>query len=380
MTLLSPPLRRGRRFVLLALAIVTLTTFLHAPAPAAAAGDMEIAIQDDAVLVGRLYYNRERALDQIQQLGATRLRVNLTWTAVLGGRQSARRTQPRSIAYDWAGYDGLVDAARARGMRVQMTIAGPAPRWATGNRRVGVYRPDPGKFGAFARSAAQHFYGRVDRYSIWNEPNYSGWLAPHAKSPQLYRALFRAGYRGIKSADPNVQVLIGETSPYAIRGRAMAPLQFLRAVTCTDSRWRRHCPGLVADGYAHHPYEFKNRPDASYPGADNVTIGTLGRLTRALDRLARSGALRTRYGQPLHVWLTEFGYMATGSRRLPAARRAAYLRRAFEIARANPRVHGMVQYLLIQPPSHWAHFNTAIALANGTPTPSFRALQAFAGR
>jgi hypothetical protein len=380
MTLLLPSLRRGRRFLLSAFAALTSLVPFFAASPASAAPGMEVAIQDDAVLVGRLYYDRDRALDQIRDLGATRIRVNLTWTEVLGHKQSKRRYQPKTIVYHWDKYDSLVEAARARGLKVHVTITGPAPRWATRNKRVGVYRPDSGKFGAFTRSVAAHFLGRVDRYSVWNEPNYKGWLQPHTQSPKIYRGLFRAAWRGIKSTDPNVQVLIGETSPYAIKGRAIAPLKFLRGVTCTDSKWRRHCMGIRADGYAHHPYEFKRKPEAGYPGADNVTIGTLPRLVRALTKLQRNGALKTPYGQPLHIYLTEFGYFATGKYRMPAGRRAAYLRRAFQIARRTPRVHSMLQYLLVTPPQQWSHFNTSLVLRNGTPTASFHALRSFSRR
>ena len=376
MTLLTPLLPAARRLLLLAL--VALTALLAA-SPASAAPDMEIAVQDDAVLVGRLYYDQGRALDQIREMGATRIRVNLGWTEVLGRRQSGRRYQPKNLVYHWEKYDRIVNAARGRGINVHMTITGPAPRWATRNKRIGVYRPDSGKYGAFARSVAQRYNGQVDRYSIWNEPNYKGWLQPHSQSPKIYRALFRSGWRGIKSVT-NVQVLIGETSPYAIKGRAIAPLKFLRGVTCTDRRWRRHCMGIRADGYAHHPYEFKRKPEASYPGRDNVTIGTLRRLNVALDKLARNGALKTPYGQPLHIWLTEFGYFATGKYRMPVGRRAAYIKRAFQIARNNPRVHGMLQYLLVQPPKQWAHFNTSVLLKNGTPTAPYWALKQFAGR
>src|SRR5215204_3389201 len=379
MTLLSPPLRVGRRFLLPTLVAFTFLLLLL-PSSAPAAPDMEIAVQDDAVLAGGLYYDRERALDQIRDLGATRIRVNLSWTEVLGSSQSRRRYQPSNLVYRWEKYDNLVRAALARGIKVHMTITGPAPRWATRNKRIGVYRPDSGKYGAFARTVARHFVGGVDRYSIWNEPNYKAWLQPHKQSPKLYRGLFRAGWRGIKSVSPHVQVLIGETSPYGIKGRAIAPLAFLRGVTCTDRHWRRHCMGIRADGYAHHPYEFKRKPEASYPGNDNVTIGSLRRLNVALDKLARNGALKTPYGQPLHIWLTEFGYFATGKYRMPVGRRASYLKRAFQIARNNPRVHSMLQYLLVSPPKQWAHFNTAITLKNGTPTAPYWALKQFAGR
>jgi hypothetical protein len=379
MTLLTPPLRVGRRFLLPALVAFTFLLTLLQPAPAPAAPDMEIAVQDDAVLVGRLYYNRDRALQQIREMGGNRLRINLSWTEVVGKKQSKRRYQPKNLVYHWGKYDEAVNAALAHGIRVHLTITGPAPRWATANRKVGVYRPDSGKYGAFTRSVAQHFNGRVDRYSIWNEPNYKGWLQPHSQSPKIYRALYRAGWRGIKSV-ANVQVLIGETSPYAIKGRAIAPLRFLRGVTCTDRHWRRHCMGIRADGYAHHPYEFKRRPEASYPGRDNVTIGTMRRLNVALDKLARSGALRTQYGQPLHIWLTEFGYFASGKYRIPTGRHAAYLKRGFQIARNNPRVHSMLQYLLVSPPKQWAHFNTSIVKRNGQPTAPYWALKSFAGR
>jgi len=380
MTLPSPPPRVGRQLLLLALvAIITLLSLIQ-PAPASAARYMEIAIQDDAVLVGRLYYNRDYALNQIRDLGATRIRVNLTWVDALGPHQSRMRRQPARVLYNWTKYDAIVNAARARGIRVHFTVTGRAPRWATGNRRVGVYKPKAAKFGAFARAVAQHFRGRVDRYSIWNEPNYKGWLQPMRKAPRIYRGLYAAGWRGIKGADPYAKVLIGETSPYAIRKRAIAPIKFLRGVTCTTKRWKRRCKGLRSDGYAHHPYEFKRSPSARYPGRDNATIGTLGRLTKALNRLKRNRALRTPRGGALHLWLTEFGYFASGKYRMPAGRRAKYLRRAFTIARRNPRVHSMLQYLLVSPPRRWAHFNTSLLSGSGAPSPSYWSLRGFARR
>ena len=69
-------------------------------------------------------------------------------------------------------------------------------------------------------------------------------------------------------------------------------------MTCVNARYKRakSCPKLKADGYAHHPYDFRHSPSFQYPGADNVTIGTLSRLTKGLDKLRKSGALRTSNG------------------------------------------------------------------------------------
>jgi beta-glucosidase/6-phospho-beta-glucosidase/beta-galactosidase len=181
--------------------VFAVLALLGIPARASAAPGMEIAIQDDGVLVARHYYDRDKALAQVRDLGATRIRMNLGWAGVLGS-QAKRRHMPHRLKYNWRKYDDAVNAALFHGLRVQLTITGPAPRWATGNDRVGVYKVNASRYGAFARSAAQHFGVRVDRYSIWNEPNYKGWLAPMKSAPKIYRGLFRAGWRGIKSVEP----------------------------------------------------------------------------------------------------------------------------------------------------------------------------------
>jgi hypothetical protein len=335
---------------------------------------LEVALQDDAVFLQRSYYDRETALTQAQQMGVTRLRVLVLWARVPGAEPDAKKP-PAHPHYDWSAYDSLIDDAAKHGIRLQLDVSGPAPAWATGSHKQGVVKPDGKLFGEFAGEAARHFKGRVDRYSIWNEPNYVGWLAPQRSEPSLYRALYTHAYSAIKQADPNAQVLIGETAPYAETGRALAPLDFLRAVTCRNQIYApvKHCAPLRADGYAHHPYEFAKPPQAPYPGADNVTIGSLPRLTGALDRLAQVKALLTPDGKPLDVYLTEFGYFATGPVAVPPAKRAAYLKTAFQIAQRNPRVRQMLQYILVSPPPG-VRFNTSLINLDGKPTLVFNTL------
>ena len=74
------------------------------------------------------------------------------------------------------------------------------------------------------------------------------------------------------------------------------PLAWVRQVVCADPVIKR-CKGgaLRADGYAHHPYSFDRRPGAARPGADNVTLATLGRLSKQLHKLR--GGLRVADGQ-----------------------------------------------------------------------------------
>lgn len=336
-------------------------------------GGIEIALQDNAVFIAQLYGNRDRALAQTRALGAGWVRMSVLWYRVTRAPRSPR--PPRGARYNWSSYDSAIAAARAHGLRVELSLTGPAPAWAAGNRRTGVVRPDAARFGEFAAATARHYRGVVPRYTIWNEPNYVTWLAPRAEAPALYRGLYQAAWSGIKSADPGAQVLFGETAPFELRGRATAPLAFLRAVACSG------CPPLRADGYAHHPYDFTNPPDHSYPGADNVTIGTLPRLFGALDSLAAAGRLATPAGKALPVYLTEFGYFASGARALPPSTRAAYLRRAFAIAAGHyPRVRQMLQYMLLSPPRGFriSSFDTSIESSSGAPGVAYGALAGWA--
>ena len=118
----------------------------------------------------------------------------------------------------------------------------------------------------------------MDRYSIWNEPNWSGWPAPLKDGPKLYAKLYKAGYAGIKSADPNAKVLFGELAPQERKGASIGPLTFVQQATA-HSRF-------VADGFAHHQYAFTRAPGSTKGGRYDATLVTLGRLTQLLLGLA----------------------------------------------------------------------------------------------
>ena len=210
--------------------------------------------------------------------------------------------------------DALQASAAARGIKLQLTITGPAPASATADHKIGGNRPDPVKFAAFARAVAVHFKGRVDRYSIWNEPNLSAWLSPSKSAPKLYRSLYTAGYTAIKTVDPKAKVLFGELAPNR-DGRTIAPLKFLRDVACSRQLQARKCAPLKADGLALHPYQLTKSPRTVAGGPDDAPISQLSRVTKALDQLAKRRALATPNKRGLDLYLTEFGYLSAGDRK-----------------------------------------------------------------
>ena len=375
---------RPARVLLVAVvaASVLLTGCLLSPSKSRAARGMELALQDDATfLIGGKRVPRAKAYSYLRQLGVTRLRVNALWAYTMPTGYYEARRKPANIPYQFGQLDDLVDQAAEHGIRVHLSLTGPAPRWARPKPSINQawYKPNTGEFGKWAGIVAEHFAGRVDRYSIWNEPNWRTWLGPVKNQPGLYRSLYTRGYAAIKQADPRAKVLIGETAPTERRGSSTAPLAFLRKVACVNSKYKRvgHCPRLKADGYAHHPYDFRHAPNFKYPGDDNVTLGTLSRLTKALDKLRKVGALRTPNGSRMPLYLTEYGYFATGHRALPKKTRTRYLQQAYSIALKNSRVKSQLQYLLVSPParSSSAFFNLALLTSSGKKYPQFGALQ-----
>jgi hypothetical protein len=359
-------------FVRLFLPLLAALALLGPVSAAHAARGMEMAIEDEDAFVDQKYGPRDAVLAAAEQLGVTRMRILVQWSRVSDASQSS----PSSDAdYYWGPIDDTIDAAAGYGIRIQLTLTGPAPVYASGNHRIGfpVVKPNPARYADFAHAAAAHFKGRVDRYVIWNEPNLPAWLAPNRQSPKLYRALYQAGYSAIKSADPTARVFIGETVPYDDPGTATAPLKWLRAVACVNARYKRigGCKPLKADGYAHHPYEFLHKPSYHYPGNDNAPIGSLSRLRVALNKLARAHALSTPRGRPLDIYLTEFGYFVSGKREVPATKRAKWLPQAFTIAERQPRVREMVQYNVVAPPPALSQFTTGLVNPSGSPLPEF---------
>ena len=275
-------------------------------------------------------------------------------------------------------------AAAARNWKVLMTISGPVPKWATQAKLDNLTRPSPSAFAAFTQAVGRHYGSQVDSWAIWNEPNQPQFLRPQfargnkAISPTIYRKLYQAGVRGLaKAGQGDDTILIGETSPRGT-GRVVAPLSFLRGMLCLNGKYKRvgKCGALTADGYAHHAYTTRQGPFFKPPPND-VTIGVLPRLVRALDRAERAGALTSIL--PIH--LTEFGIQSTPDtiQGVSLAKQVEYRAIAERLAYANTRVVSFSQYLLRDSdptgPNQYGGFESGLRFADGKPKPSLAAFR-----
>jgi len=385
-----------------ALAVTACAIAAAGEAPALASHNQVTYFEGSNVLLNGA--KRPRAMAQLRSRGVKALRVELYWRSVApdpNGTVAPAFNATDPASYAWGAYDALLAEAQRLGWPVLLTLTSPVPRWATSNRRAPfVTRPNAKAFEEFATAVARHYGSQVSVYSIWNEPNHPAFLQPQWKSngtpesPRIYRGLYQAGYAGLRAGGATSQkILMGETAPTGYskvnprrEGRRallhdVAPLAFLRGALCLDSHYRksRTCTALPTSGYAHHAYTTAAGPFYRPPERDNVTLGVLSRLTRALDLAARAHAIPGR----LPIYLTEFGVQSKPNRFLgvPVSRQAEFDAIAERIAWSNPRVAAFSQYLLVDDPlggrpgasvnGGTIGFQTGLEYQNGRPKPLY---------
>ncbi len=139
---------------------------------------------------------------------------------------------------------------------------------------------------------------------------------------------------------------MGETAPRG-NSHVVAPLAFVRGSLCLTSSYHRRKRLRTRSTSTAGPIT-RTRPrrarGSSRQRRDDVTIGSLSRLTRALDRARRAHAVRKR----VDLYLTEFGVQSEPDpiSGVSEQRQAEYRSISELIAYRNPRVRAFSQYLM----------------------------------
>ena len=439
MTVVGSALRR-----LLGVAGLICALLILTGATARADSTQTSIMQDDRLLVDSDRQTVTTTLARMQQLGVETVRVNVEWASLAPDPTS--RTAPAGFgagepqaanpdAYpsgNWAPYDRLTELAPLYGITVQFDLTGPGPLWAMGRgsptaRAATHWKPDAADFFDFVYAVGSRYSGSyeglpaVSSWSIWNEPNQPGWLAPQwlkvgdktvAESPRYYRDLVTAADAGLTESGHTLAhdtILVGETAP---EGKdtggfytAMTPIPFLRSLYCVDARERplrgaaaaaAGCPAtgkasafVTADpelfhatGFAHHPYDFFVSPTYRQTDVDEAPLSDISRLETFLDRTFSAYGVDRR----IPLYFTEYGYETNPPdphQKISPAQQAAYLNESDYLSYANPRVRSVAQFLLddsapnpLYTPSeydYWDTFQTGLAYLNGRPKPSYAA-------
>ena len=378
-----------RRTAATAVALVVAGSMLLAPA-ASASKSLRLGIFDDGVV---LYGEPDLVFPQLQKTGTQLLRVNLWWSGPgisVATRKPKRPADPNDPAYNWDTYDRTVRFSIVNGIQPVFSVLGTPP-WANAAKGWNVAPTNARDLQDFAAAAQKRYSGsfvnadgvtlpRVSLWMAWNEPNNPVFLKPQYRrtgktwaiqSGRDYAKMCNAVVQGIKSVQRSSKVACGATGP---RGNnnpnssrpSVAPIPFLRAMKAGGAK------GF--DAYAHHPYystpaDTPTTKPVTKKGAPPtaITLGNINDLIREVTRL---------YGNK-RIWITEYGYQTNPPDRLFGvswAKQSVYLRQAFAIARANPRIDMMLWFLLRDEPT-LAGWQSGLETVAGKHKPSFAAFQ-----
>ncbi|HEX6653197.1 MAG TPA: hypothetical protein VF072_10670 [Thermoleophilaceae bacterium] len=359
--------------------LITLTTTVFLAAltllpVAASASPRQFALFQDESLITDNGATRGPTLDEVKGLGADMIKMQLNWSTVApGGRTKPKGFDGRDPSQypGWARYDETIAAIKARGFKVMVALAPPAPGWATPTRgdRVGVTRPNAREFGRFAEAAARRYPG-VDVWTLWNEPNHPRHLYPQSTkggrpvAPALYRAMVRAAVRGLQRGGAGHHpILFGELLPIGKRvdgpKRNLQPLRFLHA-------FFHGKPLSGLGGFAYHPYTRPAGPLNPDPTANDATIHSFGRVLKVLDQARASGKLKSK--KKLPIWNTEFGFQTNPPD--PFAARIAAVPRFWGLSElwfsySNRRVKSISQYTMDDQPGPASQWQSGLRFSNG---------------
>lgn len=289
----------------------------------------------------------EQWFQQAAESGSKWLRVDVGWC-------SLEESGPGLISQWYQGrLDVTADTAEKLGMKLVVQL-GCAPKWA-GGTGSNDYPTDPAQFQRIARYLADRYKGRVAAWEIWNEPNCIGGCGNG--SPDQFVAVLKAGYRGIKTGDPDVTVVSGGTSG-------------------NDVNWlrRMYAAGAAGsfDALGVHPYQ-----DPATAAPDAPSQGSTYRLS-TLPMVHRLMVANGDGDKP--IWLTEFGWTTAKTGPRPGVdddTQARYLQDAVRQIRSQyPYVtHAFWFCLRDRDDSTPYENNFGLLHVRGSPKPAFAAMQ-----
>jgi hypothetical protein len=282
-----------------------------------------------------------------------------------------------AASYDWSGFDRVVAAASARGLKVLPTLA-YTPAWARapGCDSQSCRPASVAAFAAFAHAAVDRYAPRgVHTWEIWNEPNSAGFWQPSPSAGE-YTTLLRASVKAIRGLDGEAFIISGGLAAVATRNGDISQLDFLQGVSALGGN-------KLVDAIGYHPYTYPLLPSLV------TSFGTpWDRIDRAPVSLER---VLVRHGTPsLPFWLTEYGAPTGGpgqsssggqnasTTHVTEARQAQILADAVRTAWSDDSIQGLFIYEdRDRGRSRATNENFyGIRRADGSQKPAFRALRA----
>ncbi|MBN1477609.1 cellulase family glycosylhydrolase, partial [Candidatus Sumerlaeota bacterium] len=200
-------------------------------------------------------------------------------------------------------------------------------------------------FARYCEFMAQETLGRVRYFEIWNEPNAAGFWPPEP-NPEDYAALVAVAAEAIRAVNPEAFIIAGSTS-------GTDEAFFRRAF---EAGMNGHC-----DAISIHPYCTPASPE----GAE------------IFPRMRAIHEMSGEYGDPLPVWITEFGYPTRGASSVTEDQQANFVARTYLLALTQPWITSTFHYWFgpDQASDDWNENNFGLVRHDRTRKPSFDAVR-----
>ena len=245
-----------------AVLLISVVVFAMSPHPPTAQAASPARLDTSSTALGiaesNLYFmtpdELATAIQALDQLGVTQIRVFLPWRAM----------EPARGSYNWTIADRILDPAAGAGIAVVGAVTS-TPIWASRN---GFWLPnaapdDPADYARFMTQVALRYGAgsvnpRIAAYEIWNEPNANiGW----SPEPNVagYTTLLRSAYTAIKSVEPTALVVGGVLGAGLSFGSwTINPVDYLARMYAAGAQG-------YFDALSFHPYNFSSSFSAGIP-------------------------------------------------------------------------------------------------------------------
>ena len=232
--------------------------------------------------------------DMVNESGFNWVRFQLQWS----------QFEREPDQWDPLGMDRVIDACFNAGINVLLVVTA-APEWAldpTGAQMLS----DWGEFEQFMNFVANRYRGKVQAWEIWNEQNLSAEMHGPVRASDYYE-LLKAGYTGVKSADPEALVLFGGLSPNGLNdpNAAVDDLLYLETIyTETNGDISNYYDILGA-----HLNSTHNGPQYMWPDNPSPETGWNDDESFYFRRAEQLRAVQLANGDSAKpMWITEFGW------------------------------------------------------------------------
>ncbi len=317
----------------------------------------------------------------------------ISWIGELGTKWALHQLSWYQIEFEkgkyrWDKIDRAVDELSKAGVNI---ILHPvhSPPWASS--AAPGYPNDPADFGKFMSIVTARYKGKVAGYQIWNEPNLLRESGQYV-SASRYAGLLKAGYTGVKSADPNAVVIAGALTPNGKNDafEAVDDVTFLKRLYSYNNG---ELKGYF-DVLGVHPGSNANPPDNFWPDNPGPGPGWNNHPSFYFRRVEQLRQVMVENGDAeKQMWPTEFGWMSMEkpppgfefASQTSEQEQADYIGRAFRMSRERyPWMGPMFLFQLnfalpnVAPDPTDERIGWGLLRRDGTKRPSFAAVQEYA--